>query len=176
MSHRGGDRWLRTSDAGWWRDVTGRPLPPHVTIGPKAYAELRDLYARARFVVVPLVPSDSDNGITTILEAFAMGKAVICTDTPGQSGVLEAGVNCLRVPPGDPAALRDAIRTLWADPHLCGRMGAAGRRLVVECHGLDQWAAALQRAVAEAVALRARRDARAATRGRWARRTTVRVR
>ncbi len=85
-------------------------------------------------------------------------------------------MNFLRVPPGDPAALRNTIRTLWADPHLCGRIGAAGRRLVVECHGLDQWAAALPRAVAEAVALRARRDARAATRGRWARRTTVRVR
>ncbi len=32
-----------TSDARSWHDVTGRPLPPHVTIGPKAYAELRDL-------------------------------------------------------------------------------------------------------------------------------------
>jgi glycosyltransferase involved in cell wall biosynthesis len=165
-----------TSDAGWWRDVAGRPLPPRVTIGAKSYVELRDLYARARFVVVPLVPSDSDNGITTILEAFAMGKAVICTDTAGQSGVLEAGVNCLRVPPHDPGALRDAIRTLWDDPQRCRRMGAEGRRLVVERHGLDQWTAALHGAVAEAVALRAPRRALAADRGPKGRRATVRAR
>jgi glycosyltransferase involved in cell wall biosynthesis len=165
-----------TSDAGWWCDVAGRPLPPRVTIGPKSYVELRDLYARARFVVVPLVPSDSDNGITTILEAFAMGKAVICTDTPGQSGVLEAGVNCLRVPPHDPGALRDAIRTLWDDPETCRRMGAAGRRLVVERHGLDQWTAALHGAVAEAVALRAPRRALVTDRERSPRRATVRAR
>jgi glycosyltransferase involved in cell wall biosynthesis len=165
-----------TSDAAWWRDVAGRALPAGVTIGPKSYVELRDLYARARFVVVPLIPSDSDNGITTILEAFAMGKAVICTDTPGQSGVLEAGVNCLRVPPHDPGALRDAIRTLWDDPQTCRRMGAAGRALVVERHGLDQWTAALHGAVAEAVALRRRRPARAAGLGRRARRATVRAR
>ena len=69
--------------------------------GRKTFAELRALYARSRFVVVPLLPSDIDNGITSILEAFAMGKAVICTETAGQIGVLEHGVNCLRVPPFD---------------------------------------------------------------------------
>jgi glycosyltransferase involved in cell wall biosynthesis len=102
--------------------------------------------------VVPLVPSDSDNGITTILEAFAMGKGVICTETPGQVGVLEHGVNCLRVPPFDADALREAIRELWDDPGKCERLGAAGRELVVERHNLDQWRATLKRAVRDAVA------------------------
>ena len=93
-----------------------------MTVGAKTFAELRALYARSRFVVVPLLPSDSDNGITTILEAFAMGKAVICTETAGQIGVLEHGVNCLRVPAFDVEALRAAIVELWRDPQMCQRL------------------------------------------------------
>ena len=31
------------------------------------------------FVVMPLLESDTDNGITVILEAMAMGKTVICS-------------------------------------------------------------------------------------------------
>jgi glycosyltransferase involved in cell wall biosynthesis len=144
-----------STSAQWWSgDIDEAALPAGVTLGPKSFSELRDLYARSRFVVVPLVPSDSDNGITTIVEAFAMGKAVICTETPGQTGVLEHGVNCLRVPPFDAEALREAIRELWDDPEKCGRLGAAGRELAVARHGIDQWRGALVRAVGEAVALR----------------------
>ncbi len=135
----------------WERNVGDRSIPANVTIGRKRHAELRDLYARSRFVVVPILPSDNDSGITVILEAFAMGKAVICTDTPGQTGLLEPGVNCLRVPPRDPAALRAAILELWNDPERCVRLGAAGRAAVEERYGPDQWRAALLRAVEEAV-------------------------
>jgi glycosyltransferase involved in cell wall biosynthesis len=144
-----------TSDLWWNATVGNRPLPPHVTIGRKSHAELRDLYARSRFAVVPLIPSDMDNGITTILEAFAMGRPVIATDSPGQVGVLEDGVNCIRVPPFDADALRAAINELWNDPDKCRRFGAAGRELVVRRHGMDQWTTALVRAVDEAVLTRA---------------------
>lgn len=138
----------------WDRNVGDRSIPSNVTIGRKPHAELRDLYADSRFVVVPILPSDNDSGITVILEAFAMGKAVICTDTPGQTGILQPGVNCLRVPPRDPEALRTAIVQLWNDPENCQRLGAAGRAAVVEHHGLDQWRTALTRAVTEASARR----------------------
>jgi glycosyltransferase involved in cell wall biosynthesis len=144
-----------TTSERWWQDSLTGGLPAHITVGPKPYSELRDLYASSRFMVVPLLPSDMDNGITAILEAFAMGRAVIVTESPGQVGVLEEGVNCLRVPPHDPLALREAIVRLWEDRSLCARLGAAGRALVLERHGLDQWRAALVRAVSEAVAVRA---------------------
>jgi glycosyltransferase involved in cell wall biosynthesis len=150
-----------TTDESWWRDVRDRPLPDNVTIGPKSYEDLRELYARSRFVVVPLRPSDHDNGTTAIREALAMGKAVICTDIAGHPGELEDGVNCVRVPPCDPEALRGAIRRLWDDPDLCRRLGAAGRRLVVERHGIDQWTKGVEGAVADAVAARTRPISRA---------------
>jgi glycosyltransferase involved in cell wall biosynthesis len=118
--------------------IEGVALPADVTVGYRAMPELRDLYARSRFVVVPLLPTDSDQGITTCLEAMAMGRAVICTDTYGQVGALEDGVNSILVPPRDPAALREAIERLWSDPDLCARLGAAGRALVEERYGLDR--------------------------------------
>lgn len=144
-----------TSDKWWRATVDQQPLPDRVTVGAKTFAELRALYARSRFVVVPLLPSDSDNGITSILEAFAMGKAVICTDTAGQIGVLEHGVNCLRVPPFDVEALRAAIVKLWGDPEMCRRLGAAGRQLVEARHSNEQWIAGVSRGIEEAVAVRA---------------------
>ncbi len=109
-------------------------IPDHVSVGRKSLAELRALYARSRFVVVPVLPTDSDQGLTSCLEAMSMAKAVICSETEGRTELLETGVNSVLVPPRDPIALRTAIERLWADPDLCARLGAAGRRMVEERH------------------------------------------
>jgi hypothetical protein len=71
----------------------------------------------------PLLPSDTDNGVTAILESFAMGTPVICTETQGQVDVVEDGVNGVLVPAGSPEALRSAILRLWNDPAECARLG-----------------------------------------------------
>jgi glycosyltransferase involved in cell wall biosynthesis len=110
-----------------------------LTIGRKSLLELRDLYARSRFVVVPLRPSDTDNGVTVILEAMAMGKAVICSRTQGQVDVIQDGVTGIYVPPGDPGALRDAILSLWRDPERASAMGRAGRDHIEKHHTLDKF-------------------------------------
>ena len=102
--------------------------------------ELRDLYARSRFVVIPLEDVDFDAGVTSITEAMAMGKAVIATRSKGQVDVLHDGVEGLYVPPKDPAALRAAIEFLLTNPDEATRMGAAGRAAVLERHRLDDWA------------------------------------
>jgi glycosyltransferase involved in cell wall biosynthesis len=112
---------------------------PNVTIGRKRVSELRDLYARSRFVVVPLEASDADNGVTVILEAMAMGKAVICSRTQGQVDVVQDGVTGLFVPVGDPVALREAILSLWHDPARASAMGVAARKYVEEHHALEKF-------------------------------------
>jgi len=143
-----------------WLRLDGRELPASLSVGTKSPDALRALYQQSRFVVIPLIPSDTDNGITAALEAFAMGKAVICTDTPGQVGVLEDGVNCLRVPPRNPQALREAILRLWGDPALCVEMGKAGRELVERRHNIEQWVAGVGAAVASAIDERSERRGR----------------
>ena len=126
-------------------------LPPHVTIGPRTYPELRALYARSRFVVIPLLPTDTDNGITVMTEAMAMGKAVICTRVAGQRDLLDDGVNGLLVPPRDPRALRRAMEHLWSHPEDCERMGREGRRRVEQSHTLEAFVAGVKGAVEAAI-------------------------
>lgn len=122
------------------RDETGRvSLPTNVEVRRYGYAELRDLYARARLVVVPLLETDFQAGITTLLESMAMGKAVIVTRITGQRDVVVNGQNGLYVPPGDVPALRGAIERLLADPGQAARLGAAARSAVEQRMTLEHW-------------------------------------
>jgi glycosyltransferase involved in cell wall biosynthesis len=130
-------------------DTLSLPLDANVTIGRKTLLELRDLYARSRFVAVPLVPSDSDNGVTVILEAMAMGKPVVCSRTRGQVDVVQDGVTGICVSTGDPMALREAMLSLWSNPQRAHDMGASARAYVEQHHTLDGFAMNV-RAAAEA--------------------------
>ena len=142
------------------------PLPPHITTGARPYPELRKLYARSRFVVIPLLPTDTDNGITVMTEAMAMGKPVICTRVAGQRDLLEDGVNGIFVPPGDARALRQAIEFLWSHPAECERMGREGRDKIERSHTLDAFVDGVQRAVVEAIEEVRRAERLRATTGR----------
>ncbi|GGH49079.1 glycosyltransferase family 4 protein [Microbacterium album] len=127
---------LDTTRADWWnadeRDRRGEDrVPPNVTFGTMPAAELRALYRRSRFVVVPLRPTDSDNGITSMHEAWSMGRPVIVSAVAGQRAAFVEGREGLWVPTGDAEALRRAIVELWNDPRRAAAMGEAGRRLVV---------------------------------------------
>ena len=93
--------------------------------------DLRELYRRhSLFVVVPLLESDTDNGVTVILQAMAMGKTVICSRTEGQVDVIQDGVTGLYVRQGDPDALRAAMVALWNDPARARAMGARARKYI----------------------------------------------
>jgi glycosyltransferase involved in cell wall biosynthesis len=115
------------------------PSGDRVTIGKMARTQLRDLYARSRFVVVPIQPSDTDNGVSVILQAMAMGKTVICSRTSGQVDVIQDGVTGIFVPPKDPSALREAMLSLWNDPARAEAMGRRARAYVEEHHTLDKF-------------------------------------
>lgn len=125
-------------------------IPANITTGPKSYQELRELYARSRFVVISLLPTDSDNGNTAILEAMAMGKAVICSRVEGQVDVIKEGETGVFVPQGDPIALREAITDLWDNPEKAKRMGQVAREQVEKHHNLEDFVGEIQSVVTEA--------------------------
>jgi glycosyltransferase involved in cell wall biosynthesis len=164
--------------------AAGAAPPANVEVSAFDYFQLRDVYARAAVVVVPLFDVDFQAGITTILEAMAMGKPVIVTQTRGQVDVVEDGrtttpgtpsrtrdesllrtlaaandqviePNGLYVPPGDPVALRQAITFLLDHPEERARLGASGRRAVEQLMSVDHWVARLSRLVEDAAASRA---------------------
>jgi len=124
----------------WRAEVLQDGLPPEVTVHNQlSQVALRDLYARSRFVVVPLHEADFDAGVTTITEAMAMAKAVITTRTRAQVDVIRDGVHGLYVPPADPRSLRQAVDYLLRNPEVAERMGRAGRQQAEKCHALDQY-------------------------------------
>ncbi|HXG24620.1 MAG TPA: glycosyltransferase family 4 protein [Chthonomonadales bacterium] len=121
-------------------ETAGRTLPPNVSARCYNYTELRQLYAESCLVVVPLYDNDFQAGVTTLLEAMAMGKAVLVTRTVGQRDVIEDGENGVYVPPGDPAAMRDAILRLLNNPQEAARLGKNARKTIEENMTLDHWA------------------------------------
>jgi glycosyltransferase involved in cell wall biosynthesis len=141
---RGLDVEVRLAAASPWskhsNETANRELPPNVSARRYEYSELRALYAKSKLVVVPLYENDFQAGVTTILEAMAMGKAVIATQTTGQRDVIEQGVNGIYVPPGDPQALRAAITTLLACPEKAAELGANARKTIESSMSLDHWA------------------------------------
>ncbi len=102
---------------------------------------LRDLYASARFVAMPLKATLNAGGVTSILEAMNCGRALVVGDNPVIRDFLRPGETCLVVPPGDVRAFREACAKLIAEPGLCAAMGAAARRLVEERFSPDVYTA-----------------------------------
>lgn len=114
-----------------------KDLPPNATVRRFTQFELRQIYALSQLVVMPLHPVAFQAGVTTLLEAMAMGKAVICTRTPGQTDVVVESETGLYVEPYDVAGMRSAIRHLLEDPARAEAMGRRGRQRVLQTMSLD---------------------------------------
>ena len=117
--------------------------PVDATIGYADYEGLRDHFAAAAVIVVPVVETDFQAGITTALEAMAMARPVIVSETRGLRGLVRDGETGLVVPPGDPAALHRAIARLLDDPALGERLGREARQFVKRECSLARFAARL---------------------------------
>jgi phosphatidylinositol alpha-mannosyltransferase len=91
--------------------------------------ELTDTLLRAKALVAPSLGQESFGMVLT--RAFACGLPVAASDIPGYREVLtpEAAVT---VPPGDAAALADAVVGLVEDEPRREAMGSAARSLAVE--------------------------------------------
>jgi glycosyltransferase involved in cell wall biosynthesis len=153
--------WARRRREPWRAD-----LPANVSVTTRDYVGLRDLYAGSAFVVVPLLESDVQHGITSIQEAMSMGKAVVVTRTRGQGDLVADpralgrdglgrsttghfarlfapdrkdlhGATGLYVPPGDVVAMRSAIRRLLEDPKFAAELGTRGRDVYEAVVSLD---------------------------------------
>lgn len=74
---------------------------------------------------VCVLPSYREGTPRTVLEAMAMGRAIVTSDAPGCRETVIDGRTGLLVPVRDPAALASAMRRLAGDPAARCRMGAA---------------------------------------------------
>jgi glycosyltransferase involved in cell wall biosynthesis len=101
---------------------------------PLAQSEVPALYRSADVYVQPSMTEPF--GMAT-LEAMACGLPVVASDTGGLADLVQSGVNGLLVPPGEPAPLAAAVRSLVEDPDLRQRMGRASRARAQTMFGME---------------------------------------
>ncbi|HEY5958269.1 MAG TPA: glycosyltransferase family 4 protein [Polyangiaceae bacterium] len=113
------------------------------------FTRLRDLYAAARLVVVPVNDVDYAAGVNALLEGMAMARPIVCSDTLGLRGYAENGVTADLVRPGDAGAMRDAVMRLWNDPSRRSSLACAGRAAVEATMTFDHYVDNLARIARE---------------------------
>jgi len=111
--------------------------------------ELGPYYERASVVAAPSLREGY--GIA-VREAMAWGRPVVASAVGGLVDAVEDGVTGLLVPPGDVAALREAIERLLGDAELRERLGAAARERAAQRFSLEAAAVEQQAVYAEAIA------------------------
>jgi L-malate glycosyltransferase len=77
-----------------------------------------------------VVPSREEGFGLTAIEAMALGKPVIASNTGGLTEIVKDGINGYLVPAGDPAALARKIKFLSTRPETNSQLGAEGRLTV----------------------------------------------
>jgi glycosyltransferase involved in cell wall biosynthesis len=128
-----------TDLAGWSLQVVGDgPLRaelerqaqglPVTFVGALGRSQLAVAYASAAVVVFPSVAAssgDQDGLPVALLEAMATGAAIVASRMPGIDAAVVPDESGLLAPPGDAAALAEALRRLLTDPGLRERLGKA---------------------------------------------------
>jgi len=96
---------------------------------PELIAEMRryDLLAAPSIVQADGAMDGIPN---VVIEAMAIGLPVVTTAVAGLPEIARDGRTALVVPGGDPAALAAAMRRLWSEPGLAGRLAAGARETI----------------------------------------------
>ena len=92
-------------------------------------SDVRPYYAKCSVYVLP---SYREGTPRTVLEAMAMGRAIITTDTQGCRETVKDGVNGFLVPVKDPEALAEKMIAFLREPSLVQKMRAESRAYVFE--------------------------------------------
>lgn len=114
------EEWAEAGFVSWWGRQDDMP----------------GVFARTDVVCLPTVYGEGVPKV--LLEAAAAGRPIIATDTPGCREVVRDGENGLLVPPRDPEALTNAMRTLIRDRALRQAMGRRGRQLAEAEFGVEK--------------------------------------
>ena len=94
--------------------------------------ETKDVRPALASAHVLVLPSYGEGTPRSVLEAMAMGLAIVTTDAPGCRATVRDGYNGFLVPVRDSVALANAISRLASDRNLIARFGAEGRRIAEE--------------------------------------------
>jgi glycosyltransferase involved in cell wall biosynthesis len=104
--------------------------PNTIALGPRPHAGVLEAFRRCAIAVVPSIWEEPFGMVA--LEAMEAGRPVVASSVGGLADLVVHGESGLLVPPGDTAALREAIMRLLTDRSLADRMGVAAARRAAE--------------------------------------------
>jgi glycosyltransferase involved in cell wall biosynthesis len=128
--------------AGWLDrspdSISQGELDAIVSAGVEYLGKLDDVRGAIAEASVYVLPSYREGTPRSVLEAMAVGRAIVTTDAPGCRETVVHGENGFLVPPRDAIGLESAMRQFIAAPDLVERMGAASRRIAEEKFDVDK--------------------------------------
>jgi glycosyltransferase involved in cell wall biosynthesis len=138
---------VRVRLAGWLDQgpdsISQAELDSMLAGGVESLGQLADVRPAIAQTAVYVLPSYREGTPRTVLEAMAIGRAVITTDAPGCRETVVDGENGLLVPVADSDALYRAMRRFVEEPGLARTMGEASLRLVREKYDVNKVNAAI---------------------------------
>lgn len=103
-----------------------------VALGYIEYAgHLTDVRPEIAAAMVYVLPSYREGTPRTVLEAMAMGRAIVTTDVPGCRQTVQDGCNGYLVPARDVDALTSALERFLMNPSLAVTMGQRSREIAL---------------------------------------------
>jgi glycosyltransferase involved in cell wall biosynthesis len=123
-------------------------VPSNVSIETDITLEqVRDRFAQARVVALPVSENSYSGATTTLLQAMAMGKPVVVsrTDAIAEGYELEDGVNCRLVEPGDADALEHAVLETLTRAEAAASLGTNARETAERSLSWERYTDALWR-------------------------------
>ena len=109
-------------------DVRATPVREGITMLTQVSpAEGRELMVRADVFALSAVDTDLPSGPLVLLDAMALGKAIVATDVNGTRDYLSDERTGLLVPPGDVAALARALERALTNRDLRDELGRGAR-------------------------------------------------
>ena len=140
-----------------WLEENG-PIERVKMLGALSFEDAQKLIATCKLLVVP---SRVFEGFPMVIrEAFALGVPVCASEIGSLRDLIRPGYNGVLFPPGDPEALLNTIRRVWADQEGLERLSHGARMSYEQSMTRESNLAQLARIYAEAMRVRAKRTHR----------------
>jgi glycosyltransferase involved in cell wall biosynthesis len=101
------------------------------------FGSQRDVGAYLSALDIAVLTSDTEGCSNFLLEAMALGKAVVATDAGGNRELVQHGETGVLVPPRDSKAVAKAVIDLIQHPEKAASMGQKARERVMKQFALD---------------------------------------
>jgi glycosyltransferase involved in cell wall biosynthesis len=131
-------------------NVMGLQLPSNVhLLVDIPYPKYLELLFDCQAVIVPLKKVVKSTGQVAFLEAMALGKPVIATETVGTVDYIQSGFNGILVAPDDVDGLKKAILQIMADKDLYQCLSVNALKSVKELHTFEVYVDTILKAAKE---------------------------